>query len=251
MNATITYVVNFYNGMQIAAVNVSFVANTTTWPLLPYPLNLETAVNQLGSIAVQNGDTLYNMMFINVTLLRVTIDGLPAGVLQLTETGVVFSGLLNLTSADAFDGVLQVPSGGTGSSTPLVGGKLIVSTTNKYEEGTSATNPVFDSATLLNADNQLVLGGPGTQVTVRTAGTPVASITVSIPTGASDTFVMVSAPQTLFDKTLDSATLSDVTKLTGMELVTGMSAWYVNTYGTGTCFLQTCVYDHMRKVHQY
>ena len=59
VNGSNTYITNNYGGGVVAASNVTFIANTSNWPVQPYPVNLQVAVSQLGFIAIRNGSSLF------------------------------------------------------------------------------------------------------------------------------------------------------------------------------------------------
>lgn len=108
-------------------------------------------------------------------------------------------------------GVLPVSGGGTGSSTALTGGKIMVSNLdpNKISEGTSCIDPIFNSVKFQP--------NPGTNQLSLSCSTLSGSYTINFPNpGANDVAVYNANTATLINKTLGSSILSGTTTLSGI-----------------------------------
>jgi len=99
-------------------------------------------------------------------------------ILGASNSGQTINGGLTLGTP------LNIASGGTNSSTALVNGKLMYSSSGAIVEGTSATTPSFTSATLSGSIGQLVLGSTRT-VTISAPQPGTSSVIYTIPDTSS------------------------------------------------------------------
>ena len=136
----------------------------------------------------------------------------------------IVAGQVSLTSG--VTGTLPPGNGGTGNNAAITGGKIVTTTAGMYQEGTSATNPTFNTATLANPTNQIVLGNTNTMTVSSPA--PASPMTVTIPNTQSDTFAMLGTPQTITATTVQNGIY------TGVSKGEGPFAWYNATYSVGT-----------------
>lgn len=154
---------------------------------------------------------------------NLTLVGLPSLLpVKTNALNDLTASAISLASGEV-SGILPISKGGTNSSASLVNGMLIQSTAGALVEGTSSTNPTFQTMNLSNSSNQLVLG-----TTTITAPLPTAPRQVTLPdTGVDSALVLSEGNSTINGvKTFGSApVLSSLTnslplKLTALKVVT-------------------------------
>jgi hypothetical protein len=127
-----------------------------------------------------------------------------------------------------FPGVIPLPvkDGGTNSGVSLIGNKLMVSSfQDSIIEGTSATDPEFDSIILTDPSNQIVFGSGPTRTTLSVVSGSGKNV-VTVPDVKTDSFMMqtegkqtINGLKTFVDPVLVSDTTDSKTPFTGSVIV--------------------------------